>query len=265
VSQRAWPALACLFALTSCGSAESPKWLVVAATRDSLEPAIEAVKPLQKNWANATVVLSADCPNLKAGLYLAVVEIAADRSAADASAGRLKSSVPDAYVRACEPKAASRMQFGIPAVDPSVFRVPATAVNWDSGDRLSDVKAAGSGYVWTKRWYEPAPEDPLEGRRAAVYFFEKDPRQAKELAANCVDPAVHVTSGVAALACVRENAGENLFHETRVVEVATGRVLKTVPRCRDPKLLSRTELSCQAESAGADGQLKLTAKRIPLQ
>lgn len=264
MTARAWPAFACILGLTSCQGADSSKWLVVSATRESLEPAIQAVNQVRKTWTRAAIVPSSDCANLKPGLYLAVVEVTTERAAAESAAAKLRGSVADAYVRNCEPRTGSLMQFGIPAVDPSVLQVPATAVNWDTEDRLSDIKAAGSGYVWIKRWYDPAPEDPLEGRRASVYFFDRNPREAKELAANCTSPSVQVSGGLAAITCVRENAGENLLHETRVVETGSGRLLKSIPRCRDARVVSRTEVSCQAEAVGPDGQLKLTPKRLPL-
>jgi hypothetical protein len=241
------------------------KWLVIAASQREVVPALEASRKLQARWPHATVVASTDCEGLRPGLHLAVAEMATNRAGADAALQKLKSEVPDAYVRECRPKVDSTLGAGVPLVDPSIADVPSDSVNWSDRDRVSSVvKVSDVSYVWIKRWYSPTADDPLEGRRESVLYFEGSPENAKELQASCTDAQAVQHGHLLALSCTRENAGDNLLHEITIFDTPSGKALKSVQRCREPAFVTSTEVTCKAESVNAQGKLKLEAKRIPL-
>jgi hypothetical protein len=253
-------------ALSFCGVGQNEtKWLVIASSQREVVPALEATRKLQTSWPNATVFASGDCDALRPGLYLAVAEIAPNRVAADAALQKLKSDVPDAYVRECRPKLNSTLAAGVPLVDPSIAKVPADSVNWSDSDRVSSVqKLTGKGYLWIRRWYSPAAEDPLEGRRESVLYFDERPENAKELQAGCTNAQAVQRGELLALICARETAGDNLLHETILFDTTSGKPMKSIPHCREPEFASPVELTCKAESVNAQGELKLQAKRVPI-
>lgn len=258
--------IAGVVSVATCGRGENEaKWLVIAATKQEVTPSLEATRKLQARWPHVTVVASAECDGLRAGLYLAVTEIAVDRSAADAALQKLKSDVPDAYVRECRTKVDSTLAVGVPLVDPSIAQVPSDSVNWSDRDRISSViKLTGGGYVWIRRWYSPVPDDPLEGRRESVLYFDGSPENAKELQASCTDAHAVQLGHLLALSCARENAGDNLLHEVTVFDTTSGKAMKSVPRCREPAFVSLTDITCKSESVDPHGRLKLEVKRFPL-
>jgi hypothetical protein len=241
------------------------KWLVIAASQRNVVPALEAIRKMQTEWPHAAVVASNDCDGLRPGLYLAVAEVAADRAAADAALQKLKSKIPDAYVKECRPKLNSTLAAGVPLVDPSIPKVPGDSVNWSDRDRISSArKLKDKGYLWIRRWYSPAVEDPLEGRRESVLYFDGNPANAKELQANCADPQVVQGSDLLALSCARETAGDNLMHETMVFDTTSGKARKSIPHCREPAFVSPHEITCKTESVNARGELELQTERVPI-
>ncbi len=242
-----------------------PVWLVIAGSHASVRPAIQAKQKLQLSWPEAAIVASEDCDGLRRGLYLAVAAKLWERGAAQEALSKVKSSVPDAYLRECRPKPASRILLGVPVVESSIDKVPANVVNWTDDDRISKVTVLpGAGYLWIRRRYEPVREDPREGRRTAVLFFAETPEHRVQLDADCTDPQFSQKGVRVALSCARETAADTLLHETKVYDTKSGNELLTVRRCRQPELRSAVELSCRAEEIGADGQLLLRVKTLAI-
>ena len=260
---------ACIAALLvycrSASPAEEPvtKWLVIAASHPNLQPALQTKERLQRRWPQAAIVATDDCSNLKPGLFLAVVRATAQREAAQGPLASLKSEVGDAYVRDCRVKPDSRVALDIPLVDPSIEKVPRDAVNWSDQDRVSSVrKLAGGGYLWIRRWYDPAPEDPREGRRQAVAFFDAARDRAIPLESDCTDPQSDRLGQWLALSCARQTAGDQLLHETRVYNLTTGESASSTNHCRTPRFLSASTFSCQSEEVDAAGTLHLAPKTV---
>lgn len=100
-----WMAVVCSTAFLQDLTREgSSKWIVIAASKSEVVPLIDVTRDLRSSWPAATIVASSDCTSLRSGLYLAVVEIAPTCSEADAAVKKLRSGIPDAYVRECSPK-----------------------------------------------------------------------------------------------------------------------------------------------------------------
>jgi hypothetical protein len=251
--------------LVSRISADGPAvhWLVIAGTSKDPQSVITVEKRLQASWPAASIVASQDCSNLSPGLYLAVMSTTSDRSAALEEVGRLKQDVPDAYLKACIAKPGTRMAFGIAAVDPSIENVPEEAVNWTDADRVSEVLALpDSGHLWVRRTYVPDAEDPREGRRSSVLFFRNSPSEARVLEADCDQLQYAQKDDLIAITCAREVAGKNLLHTTDVFAQPNLAKLKSAEHCRDPKIISETEMNCAEEHVGPDGNLKLVIKKV---
>lgn len=265
MSGRAVCLAALLLYCRSASRAEEPvtKWLVIAASHPNLQPALQMKEELQAHWPQVAIVASDDCSNLKPGLFLAVVRATTQREAAQEPLASLKSEVSDAYVRECQVKPDSRVALDTPLVDPSIEKVPRDAVNWSDQDRVSSVqKLAGGGYLWIRRWYDPAPEDPREGRRQAVAFFDSARDRAILLESDCTDPKGDRQGQWMALSCARETAADQLLHETRVYDLMTGKSASSTNHCRNPRLISATAVSCQSEEVDATGTLRLAPKTV---
>ena len=230
-----------------------------------MEAAIARAKELRAWSGKGIVVVSNDCTNLKPGLFLTAAGMSNDKESAQRTVSEVRNRVSNAYVRACEPKPGSRVNFGIDAVDASIFDVPPDAVNWDREDRISEVRAAGAIRVWIRRRYLKEHNDPREGRRTSVLVFKGDPSSAREISSDCTDAEVAVSGNLVALACARENAGDNLLHQVQVTDINSGSTVLKVERCRNPKFVTGRELTCESETIGLDGTLKLTRKRLPVQ
>jgi len=242
------------------------RWLVIAGSYPTVQPALKSKQSLRTFFPEAEVVASSDCSNVKPDLYLTVVTITKDTDSAKKVLAKVKERNTDSYLRECHPKPDSRILLSVPLVDASIEKVPEDAVNWTDEDRISKiVKLPDRGYLWIRRRYEAVPEDPREGRRESVLFFISSPEQSTQLEVDCTDPAFHQKGNRIALSCARETAADNLLHETKVYEAASGKELVTVPRCRRPKLESPAELICQAEEVGPQGKLRLRPKHLPLQ
>src|ERR1019366_1114083 len=254
-------ALAMVF---QCSLGAETKWLAVVSTNPSVQRAIAGARQLHAASGVVTVVASDDCMNLKPALFLTVAGIFDDQETAQRTVSAVHKPIRGSCVRACGPKPASRVHFGINAVDASIFEAPPDAVNWTDEDRLSEVRAAGSMFVWIRRRYEKGKNDPREGRRTSMYLFKTDPSSAQKLTSDCADTQVVVSDSLVALACARETAGDNLLHQVQVLDTRSGRALQTVDRCRNPKFIIGAELTCEAEAVGPDGVLKLTPKRLSL-
>ena len=251
----------------SNGAADPPVlWLAIAASSTTLAPSLKTTGKLRSQSPQAAVVASSDCENLRQGLYLSVAVVAGDRATSQAALEKARAVSADAYVRECRPRPGSRILLGVPLIDPSIEKVPEDVVNWSDADRISTiVKLPEEGYLWLRRIYVAAPEDPLEGRRTSVLFFATDPKKSTQLTADCTDPGFAEKSNRIALSCARETAADNLLHETTVYDATSARALIKVSRCRKPELISVSQLTCWAEEVDGQGVLYLRPKRVPLQ
>jgi hypothetical protein len=257
----AWIVLSFLLAAPS----PPTKWLVIAASKKQIPPSITALKDLRQSWPDATIIASNDCSNLSPGLYLTVASVQPDRAAAQSAVARLRSQVPDAYIRACTVRPGSRLQFDIPLLDPSIENVPTDVVNWTDADRISQVETLPDhAYLWIRRQYVPDPNDPNEGRRAAILFFENSPSDARQLESDCPDFSFTAQANRIAISCARAVAAENLFHSIDVFKRPGLEKIASTEHCRKPQLTS-TALTCQQEHVGPDGQLHLTPRQLPIQ
>ena len=257
---------AILFAIVfQCALEAAPKWLAVTSTSPSVEAAIARAKELRAWSGKGIVVVSNDCTNLKPGLFLTAAGMSNDKESAQRTVSEVRNRVSNAYVRECEPKPRSRVDFGIDAIDASIFDVPPEAVNWNREDRISEVLAGGAMSVWIRRRYLKEHNDPREGRRTSIFVFKGDPSSARELSPDCTDAEVAVSGNLVALGCARESAGDNLLHQVWVTDTASWRTVLKVERCRNPKFVTSRELTCDSETIGLDGALKLTRKRLPVQ
>jgi len=256
--------LASLLLVACClpAAAQQP-WLVIAG---SFPSATEAIKLTAKLRAiePASVVMSSDCENLRQGLYLSAAIVTADRAIAQSALEKAKTIAHDSYLRECKARPASRIALNVPAIDPSIERVPDDAVNWTDEDRTSTVAKLPSGYLWLRRTYVAAPEDPQEGRRTAALFFAAKPAEARQLTEDCSDSG-HAQNGTrVALSCARESAGDNLFHEITVYDTSTARPLLQIKHCRKPNLPTPNQLACQVEEVDAQGTLRLRPKQLEI-
>jgi hypothetical protein len=245
-------------------SSSSVKWLVVAASSHQIAPVLAPADTLKTSWPNVEVIASQDCSNLVPDLYLAVVSTQTDRAKAQSDSARLKSEIPDAYVRACTVRPESRLQLGIPLLDPSIDKVPGDVVNWTDADRLSQVFALPTGgHLWVRRQYQPAPEDLNEGRRTTVLFFAQNPSNPRKLESDCPQFSHTEQGNLIALLCAREVAGDNLFHTIDIFQLPGLEKIASVEHCRKPQL-SGLDLSCETEQVGSDGELRLTPRHLRL-
>jgi hypothetical protein len=253
-------ALACLLSAPS----PSGKWLVVAASSRQVAPALTSAKTLKASWPDVAVIASQDCSNLAPDLYLAVVSMQTDRAAAQSEAARLKSQVPDAYFRACTVRPQSRLQLAVPLIDASIENVPGDVVNWTDADRISQVVTLPEGHLWLRRQYQPDPDDPNEGRRTAVLFFNQSPSDAHQLESDCQQFSYTAQAGVIAISCAREVAADNLLHTIDVFRRPGLEKITSVDHCRKPQITGAA-LTCDEEQVGPDGKLRLTPKHVRLE
>lgn len=111
------------------------------------------------------------------------------------------------------------------------------------------------------RSYSPATDDPLEGRRERVILASPTGNRTV-LEQNCSAPGpVAARQGRLAFHCVREQAGDRLFHDVVVFD-RSGEKIAEIRQCRDPKWRGGQAIECREESVGPDGALMLRTKSI---
>jgi len=257
--------LAAALGMLSCSQPRpATLWFAVAESASTVTQAMRTAQALRTAWPSITVIATVDCGNLTAGMYLAAVP-ARDQTDAQSMSERLSGERKDANAQPCQARPDTRLELGVPLLDPSMAAAPSVTVNWTDADRMSSVhKIAGGGYLWIRRQYVAAPEDPREGRRASVWYFAKSPDAAKLIEADCTDVAFASQAVWLALSCARETAAEQLLHSTMVYRIGAPGVKHTYPRCRAPRFESDTELTCQEEAVSNQGELKLTPMRVRL-
>lgn len=249
--------------LLSVEGGGNSRWLAIGGSDRTVLAALRTQAALRAEWPRLTIVASDDCEGLTAGLFLTVVEEAADRPTAAAAVKRLTTPVPGAYLNQCRPKPGGRVELGLPLVDPSIEKVPDTVVNWTEGHRVSRVVALpDKGFLWIRKYYSGEREDPREGRREALVYVAGRGAAPVRLAEDCASRSYGQRNGWIVAACERTVAGDHTLHETTVFDSSTGHVVFRMGECRAPAFVSDKELSCEAESVNGNGRLLLKRKRV---
>jgi hypothetical protein len=237
-------------------------WLVVAGSDASAEAIARKAKELASVARDGLVVQTKDCGDRKS-MFAWVAAITADAELAKPVLARVRDVVKDAYLRPCDVREHSLLALRVTAVDPSIADVPATAVNWEERDRVSELRPLANGSaVLVVRYFARAINDPLEGRRERVALVAGGKQTV--LDEDC--PSVRAAgseSGLLALECAREQAGDHLLHTVRVFD-RSGRKLHEIQRCRTPSWVGAATLACDAEAVGADGKLALRRQRTDI-
>lgn len=238
--------LSTLVALLACATPDvaTGQWLAIAAARNDAGQAVSLARGLRGDWPDTAVIASGDCADFRPGYFLVVVP-AASADEAEKAAVAMRGRFSDAYRRECRPMEGSAMAVGLATVDPTIFDVPADAVNWDSSDMVSTVLTENGRSVWIRRWYEPDPEDPLEGRRVSVFLQARG--EAIELLPRCSGAEALFGDTRVAVSCETMVAGSDLFHTVYLFDLESGRRTRTLDRCRDPQFEANGNLVCEVE------------------
>lgn len=244
-----------LFAM-ACPAKAERVWLVVGASDASAAQIAEKSKTLFQRYPNGLIVQTHDCGDKK-NVFAWVAEVATSAINAQDTLAQIRPSLKDAYLKRCDVKPNSLVTFRMPAIDKSIADVPSDTVNWDDADRVSSVQPFADGRALAiVRYYTNVPDDPLEGRRERVVLIDP-PTKRITLEDNCPSPGRAVTTnGRIAFECAREQAGDHLLHSVLAFN-ANGEKLAEIPHCRNPKWSNERVVTCDAETVGADGQLKL--------
>lgn len=244
-----------LFAV-ACPAKAERVWLVVGASDVSAAEIAAKSKPLFQRYPNGLIVQTQDCGDKK-NVFAWVAEVATSAVSAQNILAQIRPSLKDAYIKRCDVKPNSLIAFRMPAIDKSIADVPNDVVNWDDADRVSSVQPLADGRALiVVRYYANVPDDPLEGRRERVVLIDP-PTKRITLEDNCPSPGRAVAAnGRIAFECAREQAGDHLLHSVLAFN-ANGEKLAEIPRCRNPKWSNERVVACDAETVGADGQLKL--------
>lgn len=238
-------------------------WLVVGASDVSAAVLAKKAQPLAAKAPTGLVLQTRDCGEAK-NVFAWVADAAGSAEAAQAALPRARAVVADAYIKRCDAKPGTLLALRIPAIDPSIAAVPDTAVNWREADRVSAVQALGEGRsLLVTRYFDAAPNDPLEGRRERVSVVDAS-GQRSVLEEHCLDAGrVSLRHGDIAFQCAREQAADHLLHSVLAFDTA-GRKLAEIERCRNPKWTGGRTLTCDAESVSASGRLTLQRRSTPV-
>ena len=238
-------------------------WLTVAGSDSSPgEIARKARELARRANTSGFTFRAADCGDGKK-VFGWAASTSSDPGRAQAALTELRDAVPDAYLKKCRVKPRSLLALGYPAVDPSIADVPTDAVNWADEDRISSAIPLPHDVTLTLlRYYQPDKNDPLEGRRTRVVAIRSGTDRVV-LSENCQDANGTVApNGYLLLQCSSEQAADNVLHRVSVYDDA-GKKLLDVDRCRGARL-SGQAVSCDKESVGPDGALKLLRTSVSL-
>jgi hypothetical protein len=248
-------------AIASSTACAKTAYLVVAASSDKPAAIAEKARGLTLLAPKLIVVDTRDC-GAPRSVFAVVTDIVDSRQEADGALARVKPTVADAYIKACDIKPGSLLSFRISAVDPSISQVPSDAVNWDDGDRVSSALPLDpASSIVVVRSFDPADDSPLEGRSERI-LLAKTSGERVPLTDQCTNMArPSIAHGVVTFECARESAGDQLLHSVLVVD-ESGRLVTEVHHCREPSWSTGGNLQCMAESVAADGKLTLKGKLI---
>ncbi len=237
--------------------------LVIAASSSSPAGIAEKAKQLSAQFKNGLVIRTSECGD-EHNVYAFVSGIEDSGAEAQSLLASTRASIPDAYIKECRLKPDSLLAFRIPAVDSSIADVPAGAVNWSDEDRISTAGPLPDGRTLILvRYYAPAADDPLEGRRERVILGDPSDKTTV-LDQNCMRAGkAAVRAGRIAFDCAIEQAGDHLLHAVKTFDESGSR-LKEIQHCRNPRWERKNLLACDEESVGPDGKLVLTAKQTEI-
>ncbi|MCG2595102.1 hypothetical protein LZ009_20175 [Ramlibacter sp. XY19] len=258
---------AATWAAAACGQPASTggeQFLVIGASEASAQRIAVRAQQLAKASGRPGLVLQVgDCGDARR-LFAWSAAVTSSAAEAQQALAQLQRSAPDAYVKRCKVRPGSLLALRVPAVDPSIARVPAQVVNWSEEDRISAVvPLGGTGSAVLVRRYEAAPDDPLEGRRTRVALASGG-GELVTLAEDCSGASQFVRGGSwLAFACDTEQAADHVLHTVRAFD-DSGVPGGTLPRCRTPAITASGMLACQGEEVDAAGQLKLTPRSLKL-
>lgn len=257
--------LALLLVLLSSEAAAETKWLSVLASEGTLHAAVKKLRSLKSDGKGLQIISSDDCKNLHQGLFLVVSGIWQERSDAEKEAAKWRTrKVKDAYPRACTVVPDSRLDLGVPVLDPSIYERPPDTVNWTYEDAMSRVKGLSNSLVGIiQPRYEPSPEDVREGLKMPVYVITKPGAEWIRLRSDCIDPEVTAEVPFVAVSCVNATMADHLLHVTRVYQIPSRILVLERERCREPRL-SANQLICRDESLDKEGNLRLESRNYPL-
>jgi hypothetical protein len=261
------PWLAAALAAAACGQPQpeaGERYLVIGASDTSAQRIAGKAKELAQRTGHAGLVVQvADCGDPRA-MFAWAAEVKPDPAQAQQALQDVQRAVPDAYVKRCKVRPGSLLALRVPAVDPSIARVPAQVVNWSDGDRVSSIVPLGdAGRAVLVRRYQAARDDPLEGRRTQVALAAPG-GELVTLVDDCPGAAQFVQkSGWIAFTCDSEQAADHVLHTVRAFG-ASGAPAATVPRCQQPAITADDALTCQGEEVDAAGRLRLTPRKRQL-
>lgn len=243
------------FVLVPPASAERV-WLVIGASDVSVTEIVAKAKPLFQLNPDSLIVQTHDCGDKK-NVFAWVAAVSVSANAAQEALKRVHASLKDAYVKSCDAKPNTLLAARITAIDKSIADVPVDAVNWEDENRVSSAQPLADGRILViARRYVNTPEDPLEGRRERVIVADSS-RKRVVLEENCTGPGGAVVDrGRIAFHCAREQAGESLLHSVLVFK-NTGEKITEIQHCRNPKWSGQSTVTCEAETVGSDGKLRL--------
>jgi hypothetical protein len=233
-----------------------PLWLVIAASSPSPAEIAREAQVLRKNFPTGLIVQSADW-GAKTNIFAFVVEICEAANTADKALVRAREIRKDSHIRKCTPRPGSLLDFRVAVVDNTIAEVPSTSVNWTDADRVS------SGYPLEKesllviaRSYNPAPEDPAEGKRQRLILLRAGQAQ-RTLVEQCLFAgAPAVRGGHFAISCATEQAADHFLHDILIFNEA-GETLKKLNRARNPEWVNQNEIRFDGESVNSEGNLEL--------
>lgn len=259
---RAAAVAAMLAATAACGqpaAGSGDQYLVIGASDGSPQRiAVRARELAQRTGRPGLVVQVADCGEQRQ-VFAWAAEVASSAAAAQQALAAVQGAAPDAYVKRCKVQPGSLLALRVPAIDPSIARVPLQVVNWSDADRVSAVAPLpGGSQLVLVRYYGGSAEDPLEGRRTRVALAAPG-GALKTLTDDCSGAAQFVRSGSwIAFTCDTEQAADHVLHTVRAYG-ANGAPAGAFARCRRPSIAGDA-LTCQAEEVDGDGKLKLGAR-----
>jgi hypothetical protein len=233
-------------------------WLVVGASAATPSAIAHKASALAEGRARGLTFQTADCGEQN-NVFGWAIEVNTSIVAARQALARARATIKGAYIRRCDVRVGSLLDFNLPVVDSSIAEVPSDVVNWKDADRVSSVSSLADGLsLVIVRYYDKQPDDELEGRRQRLLLVGGS--EQRTLLGDCPGAdAASVRAGRLAFECASEQAGAELLHRVFVFD-QEGRQLVALERCRDPRWVADGVVVCSDESIGPDGTLRLTER-----
>ena len=237
-------------------------WIVVGASSPSPDGIARAAKPLAARWPGGLIFRTADCGE-KRDVFGWAYRVEASADEAKAALAGAREVAKGAYVKTCDVAPRSLLALRVSAVDASIADVPTSvAEDWRDEDRVSSAVSIADGPTLViKRVYKASLlEEPDQGKDEGVWLAQGGGK-LKALAESC-SPAEGFAGrdGKLAFQCGDSVAADQLLHKVLVFE--GDKQVAAVSSCRKPRWTGPAALVCSSESVGADGRIKLRAKKI---